>query len=77
MQKSSTNPKRTQMVLRNKKILKNAQPNTDIVIYAYLSVSLKRASYNYWLHCLIMLAIIKEESFIALGKKKASSANDR
>ena len=47
MQKSSTNPKRTQMVLRNKKILKNAQPNTDIVIYPYLSVSLKRASYNY------------------------------
>ena len=75
MQKSGTNPKRTQMVLRNKKILKNAQPNTDIVIYAYLSVSLKRASYNNI--TLIMLAIIKEESFIALGGKKASFANDR
>ena len=73
MQKSSTNLKWTQIVLWNKKILKNAQPNTDIVIYPYLSVSLKRASYI----TLIMLAIIKEESFIALGEKKASFANDR
>ena len=73
MQKSSTNLKRTQIVLRNKKILKNAQPNTDIVIYAYLSVSLKRASYKYTnnachyqrgkLHC--------------FGGKKASFAYDR
>jgi len=47
MQKSGVNPKGTQMVLRNKKILKTAQPNTDIVTYAYLSVGLKRASRKY------------------------------
>lgn len=47
MQKSGANRKGTQMVLRNKKILKTAQPNTDIVTYAYLSVSLKRASCKY------------------------------
>ena len=64
MQKSGANRKGTQMVLRNKKILKTAQPNTDIGTYAYLSISLKGHHAN-----TLMLAIIKEESIITWGKK--------